>query len=40
MKILRRTISRSTGGHIGIWRQQPGWIVVDLWRYRFEFIRN
>jgi hypothetical protein len=27
------------GHHVGIWRQQPGWIVVDIWTLRLEFIR-
>jgi hypothetical protein len=38
MKIQKRTISRSTGHHVGIWREGR-WFVIDLWRYRFEIVR-
>ena len=37
MTIIRRTISG--GHHTGLWRQQRGWWVLDLWRVRLEFIR-
>jgi hypothetical protein len=37
MRIVRRTIY---GHHVGLWRQQPGWIVLDLWHLRLEFIRE
>ena len=37
MKVIRRTIS---GGHnFGLWKQQPGWWVLDIYRLRLEFIR-
>jgi hypothetical protein len=36
VKIQRRNIA---GRHIGIWREGR-WFIVDLWRWRFEFVRE
>jgi hypothetical protein len=38
VKVVRRTIS--AGHHVGVWKQQPGWWVLDLYRVRLEFIRR
>jgi hypothetical protein len=34
--IQRRRIE--PGHHVGIWREGR-WIIVDLWRWRFELVR-
>jgi hypothetical protein len=37
MRIIRRSIY---GHNFGLWKQQPGWWVLDIYRLRLEFIRG
>ena len=37
MRVIRRRIY---GHHTGLWKQQTGWWVLDVYRIRLEFIRH